>query len=227
MVTVSAEEVGHLLILITGSSLIGLGYCTIKALLWLDQALNLAINGLGPLSVKAKRVCLSRYGNRLVMTQGILISKGQPCPTSSAASVLVLLLLALILHAVILKYVHMYVSRKLVMKFSCFVIHTVKKEFFRRLKSLALSIDYFCMCLTGVLALLNTHINFMLQWRFFSESCKTKYWTSEQISEYSEHWLPIVLEPHIRLCWSNNGNLWSFFCWCYFIIPTTVLLCVQ
>ena len=36
----------------------------------------------GPLSVKAKRVCLSRYGNQLVMTPGILISKGQPCPTS-------------------------------------------------------------------------------------------------------------------------------------------------
>ena len=31
MVTVSAEELGHLLILIMGSSLIGLGYCTIKA----------------------------------------------------------------------------------------------------------------------------------------------------------------------------------------------------
>ena len=33
--------------------------------------------------VKAKKVCQLRYGNQLVMTPGILISKGQPCPTSS------------------------------------------------------------------------------------------------------------------------------------------------
>ena len=35
-------------------------------MLWLDQALNL-IWKVGPLSVKAKRVCLFRYGNQLVM----------------------------------------------------------------------------------------------------------------------------------------------------------------
>ena len=106
------------------------------------------MNGLGPLSVKAKRICLLRYGNRLAMTQGILISKGQPCPTSSAASVLVLLLLALILQAVILKYVHMYVSRKLVMKFSCFVIHTVKE---------------FCWCYF----IISTTVLLCVQWKAF------------------------------------------------------------
>ena len=70
------EEVRHgwpsLIILITGSSLVGLGYCTIKA------SLAFAMTGpgfefdlinwkVGPLSVKAKRVCLFRYGNQLVM----------------------------------------------------------------------------------------------------------------------------------------------------------------
>ena len=34
-------------------------------------------------SVKAKRVYLLRYGNPLMMTPGILITEGQPCPTSS------------------------------------------------------------------------------------------------------------------------------------------------
>ena len=37
----------------------------------------------GPFSVKVKRVCLSRYGNQLVMTPSILASKGKLCPTSS------------------------------------------------------------------------------------------------------------------------------------------------
>ena len=71
------EEVGHgwlSLILITGSSLISLGYCTIKASLAFavtGPGFEILIWKVGPLSVKAKRVL--RCGNQLVMSPGILI----------------------------------------------------------------------------------------------------------------------------------------------------------
>ena len=68
--------------LLQESFLIDLGYCMIKSpwgLLQLDQALNVDLISGTPLS-RAKAVHLLRYGNQLVMTPGILISKGQPCP---------------------------------------------------------------------------------------------------------------------------------------------------
>ena len=44
--------------------------------------LNLDLKSGTPLSKShAKRFCLSRYENQLVMTPGISITEGQPCPT--------------------------------------------------------------------------------------------------------------------------------------------------
>ena len=55
--------------------------------LWYDWTrLWILIWEVGPLSVKAKRVCLLGSRNRLVTTPSILISKGQPCPPSSGPS---------------------------------------------------------------------------------------------------------------------------------------------
>lgn len=66
----------QLLYIKLGSSLIDFriffSLCCDQTKLWI------LIRKVGPLPVKAKRVCLLKYGNYLVMALGILVSKGQP-----------------------------------------------------------------------------------------------------------------------------------------------------
>ena len=150
--------------------------------------MNQTLNLVGLLSVKAKKVCLLRYGNRLVMTPGYnhvwlpLLHQYWYYYYSQFCW--------LWINPYYMQwYSNMYMSRKMVMvwlQIFLFCMHTVKKESRRlRVKSLALSIDYLCVWLTVVLVLLNTTLilccNNILFWIMLK-----KYWAGELISEYSD-----------------------------------------